>query len=268
MSPDFQLGRPGSSIFLDARRAVSVMANEEDHIRLQAVTPGFSLGFAQGLTLEMEKTLKMTMQFAQDAEHGFLAASPSNCGGGRRLGVMLHLPGIAQAGEELPARPGFEIRGYLGETTGGIGGFVQLSGVGANIAELEAIAKLLIGRERKARAILGPEKLRRQVELCLERIESDDGLTLQEAVNTVSILRLGSVYGTFERTPKDLDALLAILSFGPPDEPLTNSRRTSLMRRFLRTTLPWNPSYTNNEGNRVETESWDSLTRGTSRTYD
>ena len=129
------------------------------------------------------------------------------------------------------------------ETSTGFGAFVQVSSTTATPMELEAAVKLLIAKERGARQQIEPEELAGYVASAREQIDAEDGLTLQEAINILSTLRLGTVYGQFERTPREMDALLAILSFGPPDEPTTNLRRARLMRRFLSSTLPWSPSY-------------------------
>src|SRR5437868_5584900 len=159
VSPDFDWHKPGRSIFLNANRSVSVMVNEEDHLRIQAVTPGFSLGLAQSFTSKVESSLKGTMHFAQDSRLGYLASSPSNCGEGTRLGVMLQLAGLAHTASIPDLGKDIEIRGLHGETSSGFGALVQVSSISANPMELEAAVKLLIAKERGARRQIEPEEL-------------------------------------------------------------------------------------------------------------
>lgn len=238
VSPDFGWGQPGRSAFLSPAREACVMANEEDHIRIQAVMPGFSLESALRIAEAVEHSLQETMEFAQDSEFGHLAASVSNAGSGRRLGAMLHLPCTALSGA-APSGADFDVRGLLGEMSTGIGAFVQVSSTSLEPSELQSRIALLIDKEHDSRRRLGTEILERRVEVALERIQVAEGLNLQEAVNAVSWLRAGAVSGLFPRSLRELDSLLALLNIGPMDEPTTNLRRQRLMRRFLELTLPW-----------------------------
>jgi protein arginine kinase len=238
VSPDFQWGAPGRSIFLDASRSISVMVNEEDHLRIQAVTPGFSPGFALGLLQKVESVLSDAMQFAQGPV-GYLATFPSNSGKGRRVGAMLHLIGFALSGRKPDLGNGFEVRGLLGESSTGLGSFVQVSTPQREPSELQAGIEHLMSEERKMRQEIGEHKLREGVDQALEQMQGSGGLSLWKATNLVSWLRLGACYGVYDRSQRELDALLALLTLGPPDEPTTNVRRKRLVARFLELTLPW-----------------------------
>ena len=99
ISPEFPWQSPGRSVYLSGDRASAIMVNEEDHLRIQAVVPGLSPGLALSTAESVEKVLTGVMQFAYDAEFGYLSASASNLGSGKRVGAMLHLIGLAECGE-------------------------------------------------------------------------------------------------------------------------------------------------------------------------
>ena len=86
---------------VDDKHTVSVMVNEEDHLRLQAILPGFAVGGRMA-----KSQTDWTILFARapgvmpkHAQYGFLTASLSNCGTGLRLSVMTHLPGAGAVGQ-------------------------------------------------------------------------------------------------------------------------------------------------------------------------
>ncbi len=121
-SPDFRWRDVGRALLLDARRSASVMVNEEDHIRLQSLTAGWSLPEAEALVASHLDRFERRLEFAWSADFGYLAASPYHAGEGRRLSAMLHLAGLANA-RRLPtvmralASAGVVVRGLFGETS-------------------------------------------------------------------------------------------------------------------------------------------------------
>src|ERR1035438_2033852 len=102
MSPDFAWQSPGRSLILDKPRMVSVMVNEEDHVRMQALTGGWDVAGARAAAETVLTALQGRLEFAHAAPFGFLSASAHNCGPGRRVSSMFHLIGLAHA-KRLPA---------------------------------------------------------------------------------------------------------------------------------------------------------------------
>jgi protein arginine kinase len=100
-SHHFDMNAPGRALLLDGPRSVSLMVNEEDHLRLQALTAGWSIGSAAAQAEAVLDRLEGALSFAKSPRFGVLAASPFNTGVGRRLSSMFHLIGLAQA-KRLP----------------------------------------------------------------------------------------------------------------------------------------------------------------------
>ena len=71
---------------------ISVMVNEEDHLRIQAMLDGFALSDAASLAFDAEDKLASVCDFSFDSQLGYLTACPTNTGTGMRASLMLHLP--------------------------------------------------------------------------------------------------------------------------------------------------------------------------------
>src|SRR5579862_9374827 len=84
-SPHFDWTAQGRALLVNAERSLSLMIHEEDHLRLQAVTAGWSPGTASSLAKGCLNGLQDKLEFAFSPHFGFLSASPYNSGRGRRL---------------------------------------------------------------------------------------------------------------------------------------------------------------------------------------
>ncbi|MCE2454810.1 MAG: protein arginine kinase [Gemmatimonadetes bacterium] len=145
---------------------VSVMVNEEDHLRLQSITSGFRVGRAWMAVDRLDDELGGALPFAFDSEFGYLTACPTNVGTGMRASVFMHLPGLVltrEIGKVLKGlmEVGVAFRGLYGEGSEVIGNFFQISNertLGKNeedlLADLEGRVRHVIRCERDAREIL------------------------------------------------------------------------------------------------------------------
>jgi protein arginine kinase len=84
--------RSGAAVYLT--RGTSVMVNEEDHLRLQAIESGLRIGEAFNSVYTLETELGERVPYAYHNEFGFLTACPTNAGTGLRASVLIHLPGL------------------------------------------------------------------------------------------------------------------------------------------------------------------------------
>lgn len=122
----------GGAAFVSEDAAVSLMVNEEDHLREQYIVKGFELYKAYERLSALDDGLSSLFDFAFDEKLGYLTACPSNLGTGMRASVMLMLPGLARNGEwerllpELKER-GMTVRGAFGEGTSAEGYLYQVS---------------------------------------------------------------------------------------------------------------------------------------------
>lgn len=131
ISPALMKSKFGAA-FVSADKTISIMANEEDHLREQYICKGFELMKAYERISGIDETLASMYDFAFDDKLGFITACPSNLGTGMRASVMMFLPGIASNGELKKLLPeikaaGMTVRGAFGEGTTSEGYLYQVS---------------------------------------------------------------------------------------------------------------------------------------------
>jgi protein arginine kinase len=195
---------------VDDRHTVSVMVNEEDHLRIQAILPGLQLTAAWNTADQLDDVFGSFLNYARDPRYGFLTSSLSNCGTGLRVSVMAHLPGLALIGrieESLTAARtlGVSVRGTFGEHSRTSGNVYQLSNsVSIGLAESQIIARLsavttyLVTDEHAAREVLWRTQrplVEARVAEALARLKAAARLTASEAMSILSLLRMGQQFG-------------------------------------------------------------------------
>ena len=130
ISKDIDLNYGGYAISSD--ETVSIMVNEEDHIRMQCIITGLNLKKVYDIINDIDTVLMQNLDYAYDSELGFLTACPSNVGTGIRASVMMFLPALTISGglEELSStlkNLGITIRGMSGEGSESKGYIYQIS---------------------------------------------------------------------------------------------------------------------------------------------
>lgn len=206
ISPEHLEQPQARAVAISPEETYSIMVNEEDHLRLQVLQPGFNLDRAWAFADQLDNELAPRLQFAFSSEWGYLTCCPTNAGTGMRASVMMHLPGLVltkQIDRVLQAitKLGMTARGLYGEGTYAQGNFFQISNqVSLGLPEediidnLKRIIRQLIDQELKARKRL----LEQNKEALLDRISRAYG-TLKNAyiVNSLettellSFVRLG-----------------------------------------------------------------------------
>src|SRR5699024_12352370 len=83
-----------SAALISENEQMSVMINEEDHIRMQVYFPGFQVTTALEAAFASDDWLEEDINYAFDEETGYLSSCPTNTGTGLRAYVMIHLPGL------------------------------------------------------------------------------------------------------------------------------------------------------------------------------
>ena len=156
----------GRMLVTDENNTVCVMVNEEDHLRIQALLPGFDLEGAYRKAAEIDDIIEKGAPFAFDGKLGYLTACPTNLGTGMRASVMLHLPAMTSCGQiksmvNLMTKIGLTVRGLYGEGSEADGCIYQISNqITLGISEADAIEKLagavkqIVEREEKLRNTL------------------------------------------------------------------------------------------------------------------
>lgn len=196
----------GSGVAIGDKESVSVMINEEDHIRMQVLYPGFQLIEVWKMSDQLDTEFEKSIDYAFSPTLGYLTACPTNVGTGIRASVMLHLPALVLAKQieqviQAILKLGLAVRGLYGEGTEASGNIFQISNqvtLGKSEKEivnnLEGVIRQIVGHERNARQLLLKNKLK-QVE---DRVYRAYGLltnvrtiTSKEIVDLLSALRMG-----------------------------------------------------------------------------
>ncbi len=202
---------------------VSVMINEEDHIREQYFVRGFDLKRGYERLSGIDESIAETIPFACDRELGYLTACPTNVGTGLRASVMLFLPALARRGRmrEIAAKlksRGLTVRGMFGEGSGAEGDLYQISNevtLGARDTEILAVV------EREVNDLVEDELTERDMlqqeggTALIDRILRSYGILTNcaqidahEFLERLSDVKLGVALGMLGGEMSDLDTLL------------------------------------------------------------
>lgn len=190
---------------------LSIMVNEEDHLRLQVLRSGLALSEAFAQIDAVDDRLEQQLDYAYSHRFGYLTACPTNVGTGARMSVMLHLPALRLTGEIEKVKNaskdmGLALRGFYGEGSDAKGDLYQISNqvtLGkSEITFLRDLERMILPKvvefERMARTAL-IERRRRYTEDVVYRalgiLRSARLLSPDEAMANLSIVRFGVVCG-------------------------------------------------------------------------
>ncbi|NLY42693.1 MAG: protein arginine kinase [Clostridiaceae bacterium] len=150
-------------LLINKDQNISIMINEEDHIRLQCLFTGLQLDEAYDLANKVDNVLEERIEYAYHEQYGYLTSCPTNVGTGMRASVMVHLPAVVMLGYannllSAVSKMGIAVRGLYGEGTEARGNMFQISNqvtLGLSeeetIENLKGIVRQLVEQERMAR---------------------------------------------------------------------------------------------------------------------
>lgn len=202
----------GSAVVISPDHQLSIMINEEDHLRMQSLLPGLQLHEAYRINNDADLFLEERLPYAFHGELGYLTACPTNVGTGLRASAMVHLPGLVLAEQinqivNSVGKIGLAVRGLYGEGTEALGNLFQVSNQATlGESEEEILARLIkvieqiIEHEQNARQIL----LERRAGMLLDQVGRAYGIlgharsiASKEGLNLLSVLKLGADLGIF-----------------------------------------------------------------------
>jgi len=216
----------GSGLVLSRDGWLSVMINEEDHLRMQALRPGLQFRQAWAAIDHVDSGLEKALDYAFSSELGYLTACPTNLGTGIRVSAMLHLPGLALAEQIEPIvhsvnKLGLAVRGLYGEGTEALGNVFQVSNqMTLGESELTILERLdkavsqIIEHEENARAKLledKPKMVLNYIGRAYGVLAHAHVISSKEAMNQLSLLRLGIDMGVFPGVDRALTDELFLL---------------------------------------------------------
>ena len=224
ISPQLANERAPRGVVLSKDESISVMINEEDHLRIQAMSPGLDVWQSLKKAETVDKLLENELDYAFDERLGYLTRCPTNLGTGLRISVMLHLPALTETGViraviDGAEKLGFAVRGIYGEGSKAEGAIFQISNqitLGLTETELarqtESAVKDVIDRERAARQqLLQNDRIgvEDRVWRAWALLGNARRMSTSEAMSLSSDLRLGLSLGIVEGIAyEDLNSLL------------------------------------------------------------
>ncbi|MBU4312930.1 MAG: protein arginine kinase [Candidatus Omnitrophica bacterium] len=206
MSKEHAVDAENKGLCISDREIVSIMINEEDHLRIQVMKSGFDLRDAWHIINDIDNEIGAILQYAYSLDFGYLTACPTNTGTGMRASVMVHLPSLVitkQIDKVLQAitKLSLTARGLYGEGTEASGNFFQISNqvsLGHTeediIDNIERIIKQIIDHEHSARESLMSQNknmLSDRIWRAYGTLKSAYIITSNETIDLLSIVRLG-----------------------------------------------------------------------------
>ncbi|WP_350343778.1 protein arginine kinase [Proteinivorax tanatarense] len=195
-----------SGLWINADESASIMVNEEDHIRIQVLLPGFNLENARGKANDLDDLLEQKLDYGFNEKKGYLTSCPTNVGTGLRASVMVHLPGLVitkQINKVLTAvsQLGLAVRGIYGEGSDAAGNILQISNqvtLGQKeeeiIDNIKRVTKQIIDHEHNARQWLLNEKkieVKDKVHRAYGVLSNAYTISSKEALELLSQVKLG-----------------------------------------------------------------------------
>ena len=248
----------GSAVVVNAEQSLSVMINEEDHLRMQALRPGLQLEQVYAMIDAADTALEPMLEFAFHPSLGYLTACPTNVGTGMRASAMLHLPALVM-GDQISKiinsvnKIGLAVRGLHGEGSEAMGNLFQVSNqttLGESeeeiLSRLRRVIEQIIEHEQNARQLLlqhKPVTLLDQIGRAFGILSHAHSISSKEALNHISVLKLATDLGIFPqpaRVPVDClftETQPAHLQRGAQAQKMNAEERDTLRAALIRATL-------------------------------
>ena len=192
---------------------VSLMVNEEDHLRIQVLRSGFALDECWAEIDRIDDSIEEHVTYAFNEELGYLTACPTNVGTGIRVSVMMHLPALVITKEiqqvfQALHKINLAVRGLYGEGSQAMGDFYQISNqvtLGKSeqqlIENLRDVVSNIVAYERRVRDALVKENrdsLHDKVSRAYGILKNAQTISSEETMLLLSSVRMGINLGLID----------------------------------------------------------------------
>ncbi|MCE5267841.1 MAG: protein arginine kinase [Planctomycetaceae bacterium] len=250
-------GQDARAVAIDAREKFSLMINEEDHLRIQAMQSGLDLNAVWQQVNKLDDLVEEKLTYAFDERLGYLTACPTNVGTGMRVSVMLHLPALVITRQidkvfRSLQKISLAVRGLYGEGSQAMGDFYQISNqVTLGLSESDLIRRVrdivpvIIDYERQARDFLvkeSHENLHDRVSRAYGILRTAQTISSEETMHLLSSVRMGVNLGLIrdlniptinELFIRTQPAHLQKITGGEMETTDRNIERARYLRRYL-----------------------------------
>ena len=213
ISPQLSKNKNKSAFMISKDKNITIMINEEDHLRIQVLNSGLNLEECLKTANMIDDILEENLDYAFDKDLGYITSCPTNLGTGLRASTMLHLPALSltnQLEKILLAisQIGVAVRGVYGEGTKSMGNLYQISNQGTLGAQEETLAERikqitmqLVEKESSTRQhLLNNNRIyiENEVYRAYGILKNARIIDTHEAMKLLSIIKMGIEMGIFE----------------------------------------------------------------------
>ena len=206
ISREHAFGKGPRGVGLASKETISIMVNEEDHLRIQGLSSGLQLRETWEHVDEADSLLEERLDFAFSSQYGYLTVCPTNCGTGLRASVMLHLPALVMTNQidkvfKAVSKISLAVRGLYGEGTQASGDFYQISNQPTlgkteleTIERIEGVIPKIIEYERTVRENLIEQKrevVEDKVWRAFGMLQTARTINSEETMDLLSAVRMG-----------------------------------------------------------------------------
>jgi len=252
VSPEFMREGDTKALYIGEGERISLMINEEDHLRIQTLKSGLEIKGAFELADRVDTELSDTLEFDFDPDFGYLTSCPTNVGTGMRASVLIHLPGLVLTKEienviSQVTKLSLTVRGFYGEGSDVLGNLFQISNqttLGKSeedlIESLDKVTKQIIEYENNSRNTLyreAKEQIEDKIWRALGILQNARVITSSEVTNLLSAIRLGLGMGTITEIPLSLINQILLISFPAHLQKYFNKEMETNERDILRAEL-------------------------------
>lgn len=255
ITPGFASGTESRTAFISSDDKVTVMINDGDHIKIQAISGGLNLEESLEEANRIDDLLDMKLHFAFDNKLGYLNQNLDNIGTGMRASVLLHLPALGAKGEmsklsNLVTKLGINVRGNYGEGAAVKGDIYRMSNsVCLGLSEKEAIENLkaiVMQIETKERAaaeeLVEDIGVRDRILRAYALLKAAMILSADEMAELLSLVRMGAVYKIIDVNPALINELFIFMQNASictiVGDKLTNEQCSRLRAEYIKKNLP------------------------------
>ena len=229
VSPDLISKNKPCGVVISSDEKISIMINEEDHVRIQCLFPGMNVNMAKELCNVADDMLEKKLDFAFSPQYGYLTCCPTNLGTGIRVSVMLHLPALSMSNNmqkilEICSRLGIAVRGIYGENSESTGNLFQVSNqttLGQTedeiLANVKNVVNQIVDSERSLRSELysqNPIELEDSVFRSFGILTNARTITTAESLKLISAVRMGADMGIIKEV--DVEKLNQLMYWVQP----------------------------------------------------
>jgi protein arginine kinase len=224
ISPQLTKNKNQSAFMINKDKNITIMINEEDHLRIQVLSLGLNLEDGLKTANMIDDILEESLDYAYDKDLGYITSCPTNLGTGLRASTMLHLPALYLSNQLEKillsiSEIGVAVRGVYGEGTKSMGNLYQISNqgtLGASeetlVERIKQISLQLIKKENTIRRVLLKYSkifLENEIYRAYGILKNARMIDTYEAMKLLSIVKLGIETEILENIDnKNIDKLI------------------------------------------------------------